>query len=45
MHPWIIGRPGRLNMLDKLITMIKSFQGTSFMACKDLAVLKKHEYI
>ena len=45
MHPWIIGRPGRLNMLDKLITMIKSFQGTSFMACKDLAVLKEHDYM
>ena len=45
MHPWIIGRPGRLNMLDKLITLIKSYQGTSFMTCKELALIKAHDYM
>ena len=45
MHPWIIGRPGRLNMLDRLITLIKSYQGTSFMTCKELALIKAHDYM
>ena len=45
MHPWIIGRPGRLNMLNKLITFIKSYQGTSFMTCKELALIKEYNYM
>jgi len=39
MHPWIIGRPSRLNMLTKLIDHINEFEGVSFMTALDLAKL------
>ena len=39
MHPWSIGRPGRLLMLDKLITHIKTFSGVQFFTAAELAEL------
>ena len=37
MHPWIIGRPGRLKMLARLIDHINTFEGVSFMTALELA--------
>ncbi len=31
MHPWIIGRPGRIRMLERLIRHMRSFPGVEFM--------------
>jgi len=39
MHPYIIGRPGRLLMLERLINYIKGFPGVSFMRCVDVAAI------
>ena len=37
VHPWIIGRPGRLRMFERLIDYIQSFSGVRFMRVVDLA--------
>ncbi len=37
MHPWIIGRPGRLRMLDRLIAHIESFPNVRFRRAIDMA--------
>lgn len=37
MHPYVIGRPGRLRMLGRLIKYMQGFQGVSFMRADDLA--------
>ena len=37
MHPFIIGRPGRLLMLERLIHYIRDFPGVKFMRAVDLA--------
>ena len=37
MHPWIIGRPGRLRMLERLIGYIKGFPGVDFTTAAALA--------
>ena len=39
LHPWIIGRPGRLKMLEKLILYIKEFDGAEFITALNLAKL------
>ena len=39
MHPWIIGRAGRLTILDNLIQHIKSHSGTEFLTAAGLARL------
>ena len=37
MHPQIIGRPGRLRMLERLIRYIREFPGVEFMRAVDVA--------
>ena len=37
MHPQIIGRPGRLRMLERLIQYIREFPGVEFMRAIDVA--------
>lgn len=37
MHPWIIARPGRLRMLDRLIRHMRSFPRVRFRRAIDLA--------
>lgn len=37
MHPYTIGRPGRLRMLERLIRYIRSFDGVAFMRTIDVA--------
>jgi peptidoglycan/xylan/chitin deacetylase (PgdA/CDA1 family) len=37
MHPHVIGRPGRLSMLERLINYIRSFPNTAFMRAIDVA--------
>ena len=37
MHPHIIGRPGRLRMLERLIRHIREFPGVEFMRTVDVA--------
>ena len=37
MHPFVIGRPGRLRMLGRLIEYIRGFPGVEFMRAIDLA--------
>jgi peptidoglycan/xylan/chitin deacetylase (PgdA/CDA1 family) len=37
MHPYVIGRPGRLRMLARLIRYMQGFQGVSFMRAVDVA--------
>ena len=37
MHPSVIGRPGRLRMLERLIQYIQGFPGVEFMRAVDLA--------
>ena len=37
MHPQYIGRPGRLRMLEKLITHIRTFPNVEFMRAIDVA--------
>jgi|TARA_Y100000031_G_C8069173_1_gene314295 hypothetical protein len=39
MHPQYIGRPGRLLMLERLITYIRSFPNVEFMRCQEVAEL------
>ena len=39
MHPWVIGRPGRLRMLERLILYMREFPGVEFMTALDLARL------
>ena len=39
LHPFAIGRPGRLRMLDRLIRYMKGFEGVRFMRAVDLAEL------
>ena len=39
MHPYLIGRPGRLLMLEKMIAYIKSFTGVVFLKCYEVAEL------
>ena len=37
MHPFVIGRPGRLRMLERLIRYMREFPGVRFMRAVDLA--------
>ena len=37
MHPYTIGRPGRLRMLERLIQYIQTFGGVQFMRAVDVA--------
>ena len=37
MHPYVIGRPGRLRVLDRLVRHIREFPGVEFMRAIDLA--------
>ena len=37
MHPYVIGRPGRLRMLERLIRYIQEFPGVEFMRAVDVA--------
>ena len=37
MHPHIIGRPGRLRMLERLIAYMKSMPGVEFRRAIDVA--------
>ena len=37
MHPFVIGRPGRLRMLERLIRYMKGFPGVRFATCEELA--------
>ena len=37
MHPYVIGRPGRLRMLSRLIELMRGFDGVEFMRAVDLA--------
>jgi hypothetical protein len=37
MHPQHIGRPGRLLMLERLISHIRSFPNVAFMRLADVA--------
>ena len=37
MHPFVIGRPGRLRMLERLIRYMLEFPGVRFMRAVDLA--------
>ena len=37
MHPYVIGRPGRLRMLERLIGYIREFRAVEFMRAVDLA--------
>ena len=37
MHPYIIGRPGRLRMLERLLDYIAGFDGVEFMRASDAA--------
>ena len=37
MHPYVIGRPGRLRMLERLIRYIREFPGVEFMRAVDVA--------
>jgi peptidoglycan/xylan/chitin deacetylase (PgdA/CDA1 family) len=37
MHPFVIGRPGRLRMLERLIRYIREFRAVEFMRAIDLA--------
>lgn len=37
MHPFVIGRPGRLRMLERLIRYMKGFPGVQFATCEELA--------
>ena len=39
MHPHVIGRPGRLLMLERLINYIRSFPNVAFMRAIDVANL------
>ena len=39
MHPYIIGRPGRLRMLERLLDYIAGFDGVEFMRAADAAEL------
>ena len=39
MHPWTIGRPGRLRMLERLIAYIRGFDGVAFTTAAGLAEL------
>ena len=37
MHPYVIGRPGRLRMLERLLDFIGEFEGVEFMRAADAA--------
>lgn len=37
MHPFVIGRPGRLRMLERLIRHMRGFPGVRFATCDELA--------
>jgi peptidoglycan/xylan/chitin deacetylase (PgdA/CDA1 family) len=37
MHPEVIGRPGRLAMLDPLISHMRTVEGVAFLRCAELA--------
>jgi peptidoglycan/xylan/chitin deacetylase (PgdA/CDA1 family) len=37
MHPQFIGRPGRLLMLEELLTYIRNFPGVWFATCREIA--------
>ena len=37
MHPYVIGRPGRLRMLERLIKYIREFPGVEFARAVDVA--------
>jgi peptidoglycan/xylan/chitin deacetylase (PgdA/CDA1 family) len=37
MHPQVIGRPSRLNMLDNFISYLKSYEGVWITTCEKIA--------
>lgn len=37
MHPEVIGRPGRLDMLDRLVAHLRESEGVEFLRCAELA--------
>ena len=37
MHPWVIGRAGRLRELDRLLTHIEGFEHVAFRRAIDVA--------
>ena len=37
MHPYVIGRPGRLRMLERLIQHMQESSGVTFMRAVDVA--------
>ena len=37
MHPYVIGRPGRLRMLGRLVREMQSYPGVAFMRAVDAA--------
>jgi hypothetical protein len=37
LHPQVIGRPSRIEMMDKLITEMKSFDGVWLPTCDAIA--------
>ena len=43
MHPYVIGRPGRLRTLERLIKYMKSLPGVKFMRAIDIARLYKQQ--
>ncbi|GBD11506.1 Peptidoglycan deacetylase [bacterium HR23] len=44
MHPQVIGRPGRLLLLERLIRHIRSYPGVAFMRCRDVADMWTKEH-
>ena len=44
MHPFVIGRPGRLRMLERLIRYMKGFPGVQFATCDELAQMTGPEF-
>ena len=44
MHPHVIGRPGRLRMLERLIRHIREFPGIEFMRTVDVARMIAHQH-
>jgi hypothetical protein len=43
MHPQIIGRPGRLKMLDRLIGWMQGHAGVQFVTGADMAAQVRGE--
>ena len=45
MHPFVIGRPGRLRMLERLIKYMRDFPGVEFMRAVDVAEMWATNYL